>query len=253
MEPSRQVEKLILPIDEYVTSRAEDAVASNATEILMRECMGKKGYDWAVIDWPTDVQALLNRRRYGLIEADVAERLGYHTPDDFVVPETEAGNRDLERENSLPAVELRAAYGQGTGCANQAGEQLWGGPPPELDILNDMDSASLRKSRADDGVARALRGWKQCMKREGFHYSSPSAASGDPAWPDGDQPSDREVEVAVTDVGCKHKTRLAEVWFAAEKKTQLRMIEGNRKYFDRLKAAKDRYLGNARRVIASDR
>ncbi|GAB2500028.1 hypothetical protein [Nocardiopsis aegyptia] len=67
-----------LPFEEHTLSPFEMRTLRYAEDLLVRDCMRAHGMDWEVLPAPDeDTTDPPHRRRYGVIEARMAERYGY--------------------------------------------------------------------------------------------------------------------------------------------------------------------------------
>lgn len=246
--PSEEVQKLVLPLDDYIFSNVEYETTSNAIDLMVRDCMKEQGLSWTALKRPTNLPNMWNRRRYGLIENAVAERLGYHVTADLLSSKV-AARMEEKRDAKLSTRQAKAANNPKTGCNKKADARLWGGKKPDLGMLNSLNSEGLTQSQKVPAVQESLRDWRSCMEGRGFRYRDPYAAMGDKAWSKTRRPSRKEIETAVADVQCKSQSRLVAVWSAGEAKIQKSYIRKHRAYFVDLKSSEDRYMDNVRLAL----
>jgi hypothetical protein len=204
-----------------------------------------------VIQRPTGLKDLRNRRRYGVIEMAIAEKYGYHVPEGLLTPADVEHKYDA-REASLSDAQKEAAYGK-DGCGSQAVRQLQPADDEDPALLTKLDGESLQNSQSNPRVAAALNAWRDCVREQGLAYQDPFAAVSDTRWwaDDNAGPSPQELAVAVADVRCKEHTGLVEAWQAAEVRIQDDMIAQNADYFGRLSASLQRQLAAAQAVLSS--
>lgn len=251
-EPSAEARALHVPFDDYTLSTVDMQTIEHAEDLLIRDCMRGNGLDWEMLPPPANQDPNpLNRRRYGLIEPELATRYGYHLPPQ--VPELAARDAVWARRDRLPRAERRAAYGddgQG-GCTARARGHLREGIPNFNDQyrLNDFAAEDFAASQKDPEVVRVYDSWRTCMAAADFDYANPFAAFDDPAWGESTRPSKREIAVAEADVRCKQETRLVETWAAAEERIQLDTIRAHPPDFASFRHAKDTHLAAARQTI----
>lgn len=251
-EASAQARALHVPYDDYALSTLDMQTIEYAEDLLIRDCMGGRGLKWEMLPPPARQDPNpLNRRRYGLIEPELATRYGYHLPPQ--VPELAARDAVWARRDRLPRAERHAAYGadgQG-GCTAQARGQLRKDIPNFNDQyrLNDFATVDFDASQKDPEVVGVFDRWRTCMATAGFDYASPFAAFDDPAWGESSRPSKREIAVAEADVRCKQETRLVETWATAEERIQLDTIRAHPQDFASFRHTKDTHLTAARQAI----
>lgn len=189
---SEQAAELALPFDAYKLDDASTLTVEAAQDVLLRDCMQRRGMRWTLLP-RTEDQGLdpPNRRRYGVIEAEVARGFGYHPPPEPVGEARHAALRD-RRDNGLSDDDFRAAYGKDGlgGCWKRAGAALQQGIPDGDDSrFDDLDEKAYTASQRDAEVIRAVRTWRGCMKDAGFHYDHPLKPARDPRWRKADRPS----------------------------------------------------------------
>ena len=246
--PTEQVKTLQLPFDAYSFSDAELYTISNAEDVLIAECMRGKGFTWPMVDRPTDGPDLRNRRRYGVIEMDIA-RYGYHVPAGLLTPIALEQAYD-KRENALSAAAKQAAFGE-NGCGRKAAVQLHADSNADQALLVQSSHDSLYDSLGDPAVAPALTAWRDCLRQAKLTYPDPLAAMSDQKWWADEHagPSKEEILVAVTDVTCKNRTGLVDVWYGAETRFQDKVLKQHPAYFKGLRAAMKTELDAAHAVL----
>ncbi|WAE71308.1 hypothetical protein OUQ99_18935 [Streptomonospora nanhaiensis] len=247
-----QVADLWVPLDEYSLSRPDLLTVQYAEDLLAGGCMRDAGLPWEPLPPPPEEDSdPLNRKRYGLVEPELAERHGYHPPP----PAEDQRTRDRvwQAREALPRDHWTTAYGEDGegGCLAEARETLRRDVPAvDTTLLNGYIGQTYEASREHPEVVRALDGWSTCMRAEGFDYADPLDANGDPAWAETEEPSDLEITAARTDVRCKEETGLVEVWSAVEEGIQREVIDSHPEDFAGFAQAKEAELDAARSVIA---
>jgi hypothetical protein len=88
------------------------------------------------------------------------------------------------------------------------------------------------------------------MRESGFSYPDPMAANDDPAFAT-EQPTETEIGVAVADVGCIRRVRVAEVWFAVETAYQRQAVQARHDELELIRQAIQVRLANAHTVLAA--
>lgn len=246
-----EVYALHVPFDAYRLSVVEHQEVEYARDLLMRSCMRDLGREWEVLDPPVHDPAPSDRRRYGLIEPQVAARYGYRMPPP--PPEAEKRLRVQEEREGLDPEDERAAYGDDGegGCWGRAQERLREDvPPPAESRVFEYESQAYEASMQDPAVVRAFGEWSACMEDDGFDYPDPMEALSDPAWAGSERPTAHETAVAEADVRCKRATRLVQVWSGAESRIQLEAVHAEPDEFEGFAHAKSAELGAAREVIS---
>ncbi|MCK2220239.1 hypothetical protein MF672_041540 [Actinomadura sp. ATCC 31491] len=250
-EVSAEARALRFPLDAYTLSRLDIQTVEYAEDLLTRACMRGAGLDWELLPPPARVDTdPLHRRRYGVIEPEVAARYGYHLPP--LAADQRAREQVWRRRETLPPAQRRAAYGddgQG-GCRQTARTRLAAGVPAlDQQWLNGFIGDTFAASQRVPAVVAAFDAWSRCMKARGFGYRTPLDAAADPAWSRYPQAGPGELAAATADVGCKRATGLVATWSAADEAVQLRAIAAHRDAFDRFRRAREAELDAARKVI----
>ncbi|MFE2639120.1 hypothetical protein ACFXKX_24625 [Streptomyces scopuliridis] len=248
-EPTAEALMLVFPFDSYVLSDGETHVTYEAGDVLMRTCMREQGHDWEIVRTPKKFTDWRNRLHYGLIESEVADRFGYHVPSDIQAPPEvrEVLSKIKTRQAALKKDEGQAAQK----CRKVADGQLTRNAKAPFAPFNDFKSKTYAEAQREPAVRGAMAAWSACMRDKNFSYPTPIAAGEHSAWwaNDKKEASEKEIATAKADVACKKKTGLVARWFGAEKSLEEETIRDNPEYFTKLKAANDRYLENARRVL----
>ncbi|MFG2098669.1 hypothetical protein [Streptomyces sp. NPDC048612] len=249
--PSEDVRRLVLPFDAYALSGPDVHTIEAAEDVLIRDCMRDRGRGWTALPRPSAVDPdPPQRRRYGVIEPDVARRFGYHLPPP--APETARREEIWRAREKMPRAAQLAAYGKDgvSGCWKKAhGQLLRGVPKVSTALFNRRIREEFTASRKDRAVSAAVRSWSACMKRNGYRAADPLAAAGDDRWAKSPRPSRHEIATAQADVRCKQQTRLVTVWDKAEARLQHGVVRRHAAEFRKLAAQKSDWLKAARRVI----
>ncbi|CAL9436250.1 hypothetical protein [Streptomyces sp. enrichment culture] len=250
--PSAQVRGLVLPLDRYLLSVNEIYLIESAKDVVTRDCMKQRGFDWEVIDDRGRYPDLRNRRRYGVIEMPVARTMGYRT-NPRLMGSTDVTVRKMDREKRLGPAERKAATDPVDGCWKRAGDRLARGSRVDEDLVNKLNGSSLATALETPAVVRATRAWSACMKERGQAYDDFYAAAEDPRWGRSGRPTRAEKETAEADVACKERTGLVALLAETERGIQERGIRAHAAYFAELAAAKKRHLTAVREVLRGGR
>ncbi|WP_146178156.1 hypothetical protein [Nonomuraea fuscirosea] len=81
--PGEQARAISLPFDRYNFTPADLSVIERAEDLLVGDCMPSRGLAWETL--PPSAEEDLeppNRRRYGVVEPEIARRYGYHVAPD---------------------------------------------------------------------------------------------------------------------------------------------------------------------------
>ncbi|MGW6502011.1 hypothetical protein [Nonomuraea angiospora] len=249
--PGVEARELSIPFDRYNLAPSDIGILEGAEELLIRDCMRRRGMAWEVLPQSAaeDVEPA-NRRRYGVVEPEIARLFGYHNPPDRPTVARRVAVR-AGRMRSLSAKERQAAYGEKDGCLEQARNHLGQGTPQVDEALfNRLISETFERSQADPEVVQVFRAWSTCMREQGRQYADPLAAITDRRWMKGGPASQEEIRAAQADVGCKAQTDLVSIWSAVEKRIQDDAVAAHPAEFRALQETKDRQLAAARAVLA---
>ncbi|WP_328769420.1 hypothetical protein [Streptomyces sp. NBC_00286] len=247
-EPTDEVRSLKLPFDEYQFSLQEHYTVSAARDKLIAECMSEKGRKWEMRERLTDVEDLPNRRRYGLIEIEVARRFGFHEPPErLAVNESQKISHERERQAQIAKSE---------GCDKKADAKLGRDVEGNYGPLVGLSQKLLLEALHSPEVSDNLGAWRDCMKGKGYSYSDPYKSIGDRVWwsregagKTGRPSSDREIDTAVADVTCKRTAGLVNAWFVEEARLQRQSLKSDSGYFREIKAYKNSILNSSRAAL----
>ncbi|MFJ9588703.1 hypothetical protein [Streptomyces acidicola] len=249
-EPSLDFDRL--PLEAFRLDHKAEAAFHRAEALLIRTCMTKAGFEWRTLSaaWPGPDP---RRRRYGVADADIAQRYGYHPP----AEDQQRFVKAIEAEQELflqPGAE--EAYSgpegsEGQGCAAQARERLTDGADDVgHELFSTLDERSLDLSERRPAVRAATRAWRDCMRERGYSSTTPRDAVADDWGLETPVPSRKERAVAGADVACKEKTSLTRTWLREETSIQRSLIAENASYLAGLKKANDVYQRNVRAAMA---
>lgn len=255
--------RLSLPLDAYHLNVHQNAVQTNAINVVTRACM--KSYGIAYLVNVPDVTAQVeagftnyDSRRYGVTDPAAVVAYGYHLPPPASQvkvashppqPALSAQQnlvltgipRQLKKSMSAMAGVGSAAKTVGTyngkpipegGCVDTATRALHvpvstGSEQKANQLAADLQQQDFLKAQSDPRVHAVFRRWSACMASHGYHYSSPIAAATDPRWKMKEPPVRTEVQTAITDVKCKQDTRLVTVEYQVETALQNASIKKN--------------------------
>ncbi|OIK06081.1 hypothetical protein [Streptomyces monashensis] len=261
-------------------SAADSKAVDRAQWILAKRCMVRLGFSgFAVLDtksvestYPVrqgtlDLSSSVgDDRPYGVDDPDLASEHGYHNHD------LAAGTQDLEWPTDQ-FLALTAEFGTGDshfahghripdgGCLGQARQRITG-PTPATKAdgvrLTGTTSIAMRlwiqsgkEARQDPAWKKADHAWSDCMKKRGFHYADPDAASLDTAWFRTEKPTGKERKTAAADATCKLDTGYIQSVHAVQARAQKSAIRRNKQELEDQRAAQQRAVRNARAIVAA--
>ncbi|MEV4943016.1 hypothetical protein [Streptomyces zaomyceticus] len=237
-----------LPLDEYKMSGADYVKFEQAKWNLTKPCMVSLGFkDFTpthVADLDADMGEL-NERRYGTYDADQAAKNGYRpafstsASNAIAMPRSGGESREWAPQEYLaltgtpmeqtevdqktaPRLSTGRSVPEG-GCIGQAMDKISGGKPLVNTFVTELNSQSYDDSLKDERVVEVFAKWSTCMSAKGYSYSTPIDANNDRGFT-GDVASSKEIATATADVSCKAEVDLINVWHAAERDIQNRLI-----------------------------
>ncbi|MGW6915842.1 hypothetical protein ACWGB8_18805 [Kitasatospora sp. NPDC054939] len=238
--------ELHLPIEQFMLTPLQSVQFDWVRKAATGSCMKRYGLKHPVPaqpgpDSPGTAAFTVMNRRYGITDAESAARWGYHVP--RLSGDAPAADRPIAL-SALPVAAQTALLGidpaRGSRVTSFRGRPMpEGGCFAELDrvlpgaaggpqgpgsglqgVVTDIKAASFTESRSAPEVVAAVTAWAGCMKEQGFDTPDPlKAPAAVPSMKDPD-PSAAEIAQAVADAGCKRRTNLAGIWFAAESTLQ---------------------------------
>jgi hypothetical protein len=246
--PSRLALELKLPLDRYSLSIDQIYTVEAGAGVLTARCMRKLGLDWPSVEYGAQGD-WRNRRRYGVIELDVAHAFGYHAVPALLAPTT-IYNEKVRRYRSLSRAQREAAYNVRDGCVDRGVRELSAhAPTVDRSLLGRLDHESLTRSLQQPAVRPALRGWRRCMRQHGHPYASPLAASADPRWSQQEKATAVERLTATVDVQCQRTSGLIRSWRRSEVRLQRELIRSHDSALRKLSDADDALLEAARALL----
>ena len=262
-----RIDGLSLPIEAYLPTPGQQRTMFAAMTEATNECMRSFGFAGDEIT-PGVADTPLLAHRYGVTDPAAAARYGYHAAPE----ERTGGTKQVAAGAPVSAAESlvldgfpddRARDAANThngrqvppgGCTGEARrrtktEALDRADPD--DLVRNIAVASLKQSETDARVVEVFRKWSDCMAAAGYQYKIPvGMADDDPelaASFNSATASAKEIQLAVTDVGCKQRNNVVGVWFAVESAYQKVLIQQNQERLTQVRTA----LDDAARTAAS--
>lgn len=224
-----------MPLDAYQLSTTAEVQLSLAQGLLVERCANRFGYDYplrsggSLVDEQVRIQDELGSRLWGISDPAAARRYGYALP-----PWTEGSTGGGPRLRSRRAriewgrVMHGTSVGGGTkssrdvvdgervpvgGCLGQAQRDLARFHLSEAVTSAQRVAAGLAdqayiEARVSPAVTAVFKRWSACMASHGYDESSPIRF---PVSETKLPASQTDIEMAVTDIACKHKTRLLQI------------------------------------------
>ncbi|MEU6403279.1 hypothetical protein [Streptomyces sp. NPDC046985] len=253
---------LHLPIEAYMLTPLQSARIGWEQDRALRACMARFGLGYPHEGPPPSgadagQEFAVTNRRYGIATPSAAAVWGYHlarpAPSSASprasAPLTDAqstvfGGTDPRTREAVTRFRGKALPAGGCSAESEdlfpdvASPQGPGTAPGQ--IVATIKSDSFAASAADPRVTRVFAAWNSCMRGHGYHLpTNPlKAPAGLRALNDA-RPERAEIAQAVTDVACKQRTGLVQVWFAVESAYQVRDIARHRADLEKIKRERD--------------
>jgi hypothetical protein len=233
------------PVNAYMPTGQQQAELTVVTGDLVSECMRGLGFDYAALRQSpsqyykqvAEVAAATNSRVWGISDLQVAERIGYNLPDLNTESRTPAKplspREQLDLTGSVrtsngtletPSASSNIPTG---GCETEANAELasynLGQSESYESLPTDISLQSFHAAVASAQVKQAFGQWSACMRTHGYHYADPFAAAA--SFDTATTTSYRQIQVAVTDIGCSRLANVQGVGFAVESAYQRQMIQ----------------------------
>ncbi|MFJ2847530.1 hypothetical protein ACIPD2_38795 [Streptomyces griseofuscus] len=219
-----------------------------AARSLETQCMSRYGFTVvfppAGVNPPPSADDSNMPRRYGISDSAAAAKYGYELPPDptehpqppNLSPAGVAvltGRKALNpRAEEAPSTYRGKRVPQG-GCEQEAFDKI--GARIDFTLPSRLDHDSLVKSQEDSRVQKALTAWSACMKARGYTVADPYAAVDLAPSSGSGKASQKEITVALADIGCKKTTDLVSIWHSVDAAIQQRQVEQNQLALQQLK------------------
>ncbi|MET8257738.1 hypothetical protein [Micromonospora sp. NPDC005205] len=263
---------LVLPLEAYQTTNAQELMLSRAHDELTTACMRRFGFTTFTLNQSDSPQQSGRpeqmTRRYGPVsDAKDAAEYGYHlTPGQNLAPPAKsAGSSKRTSSETLVLTgsaggpkpqpdatqSTKATYGgeevPAGGCYGETGRKLAVDPSVNINFPQILAVSAYDQSRADSRVRDVVTKWSACMSEKGYNIKDPvDAAAGFSL--DG-AASAKEIQQAVADVACKEKVKLVSVWFSVESAYAQKLIEQNQQQLTAVRNQLDVQLRNAAQTL----
>jgi hypothetical protein len=257
-------QRIAMPLDPVTSSMQDLKTFDTAAALKARDCMWSLGYRaWTVntvISADADTYQEFDPIDY-LDPATVA-RSGY--------PQTLIHRAMVPSANGARAAvptsaELHAFLGSGTtaamanvprgGCQDD-GDRAVEGAVSSLPVNPRMLAVQAKNfAMGDDRMQHAITTWSRCMAGRGLHYSDPISAQNDPRWGlrvATTPASTLERQVAVADAGCEKSINFVGLDRALEIGYEKELLAANRAKLTTAKSIADKWVANAKAVIAKE-
>lgn len=228
LAPVASVASVTLPLDTYGLSPEQKLLDTQASDLLIRQCMNKAGEQWQGSGMATSlaIQGELEAQRlsrFGPVDEAVAAQYGYNGK-----PVPEVG-----KEIASSSSHAR--------CAKEVKIKMGEGAPPaqEFGLLFGLPEEAAARTANDSRYLEMIKRWVSCMSAKGYKFTSPQDASTDSRWPT-DKATTKEAQTAVADVKCKQEVNYLSLVVALRTAYENQLIEENSEVLGRLKEYYDR-------------
>ncbi|WP_405796437.1 hypothetical protein [Streptomyces sp. NBC_01506] len=250
---------LVLPLETYMISYAEEVAVQQARDTAEIACMNRFGFtDWRTEDLGTSPPPADNAsnmpRRYGLTDLAQARTHGYHLPstgrESTPPPEQdtpEAATVLTGQDGSEPLTSFKGEELPEGGCTGEVGRKA---PTPDVALVERLNTESLELSQRTPAVKAAMARWASCMKGRGYQVDTVWETA-DVAGAEAETADQDEIEVATAEVECKQETDLVKIWFAEETTIQKQLVDDNQQALVGAQSQLNKTLGKAAAVNRS--
>jgi hypothetical protein len=238
-----------LPADRYAYTPRDYQRSHQASALLVRQCMAKRGHPDFPLDprYPRDplVMSAVSTE-YGPLDLADARRWGYGWDPAKAGAARPQGRRMTDAE-----------FADVPDCNAEADRRLMRGIDPADWLYGPTRQIEVDKAvRSDPRVRAAWDAWSACVADQGFaRYTDPGAAYTDRAWQRGSdgntRHTQRERATATADVLCKRRHRTAEVWHSVRAQKQAADIDRHRDRYTAGLAALRTYRANVEDVLST--
>ncbi|MFJ5034498.1 hypothetical protein ACIQB5_42090 [Streptomyces sp. NPDC088560] len=243
-----------LPLEKYMLGYPDMVDIENAKDVVKSACMKRLGFSYTPKLMGTQPAASYNEmnmeRRYGITDPAKAAAHGFAVAQDTDGPSQADQDAELAREDQESSAEGWDKAMNET-CIPEANQKV--GVLFPTDTAGDLAGQSLKATRSQPVVERALASWSSCMAGHGHLVKSLDDAEGRFAQPGrtGVQPEKAQVLMATDDVACKSTTGLVPTWYTAETAYQNKQITSHKQQLEAAKTRDALLLKKARAVLAS--
>jgi hypothetical protein len=217
---------LVLPLTPYVASGAQMSEQETALSGLLSRCMQKSGFDYTLPVGITSHPYGADPGKgaaydFGITSMTLAQQYGYEALNAFFPAQAP----------SPPVPQLSAAEHAALARCNQS---LRVTPHiPHIPLLAQTLQVQAWDATVAGKTAQTLfKRWSACMAASGYDYANPvQAALGQPGDSKGPSqwsatsPSQTEIQTAVADVTCKHKTGVVQQWIRLLAEAQEALVQ----------------------------
>ena len=260
-----------LPFNAYQMPSHTEAMVSYANNILVKNCMAKKGFPLPLTPLVAYEQnplyaepSEINPAIFGVDSLKEAEKYGYELP--LLAPATQLSNRDIKKANAL-GFKYSQEYGKAyqialmgsTTLSRDHGCMRYNSPTQILPkhvasgfnraikLESQWQNDSVSETQHSPIVLSDIKKWSACMASHGYDVKTP---------PPADENSNTtpltkaEITEATIDYNCKVKVNMMNTWLAVESHYQTQIINEHPAEFQELAAILSDVTSAAKRIMA---
>lgn len=235
----------------YVWNFDEGVLIQRASTGIVAACMRTQGraYDGPIARMTAQEEAQAYQevmQPYGAWDPERARTVGYHHRG------WDRTGREIQTEPATvtPPGELVAGTPE---CRDEVWKQLKNPMQAgyDVEVWKRLREASDAAAERDPRVRAVIDQWSSCMQDAGFTYASPATPAEAVERAATGGPTAAEITTAVTDVACKQKTGLIDVWLDVLEREQRKVIADprNKPALDAQKKAFTETLARARQIL----
>ncbi|MDO5634600.1 MAG: hypothetical protein Q4G34_06990 [Micrococcus sp.] len=249
----RDTVQVVLPLDQYEVSDADEQLVNNAVQTSLRACLNARGVNGLA---PSAHSAPSEDRPYGLWNIERAAQFGYGFPEPEATAEPPLGG---EWSSSTDEA-FNEAY---TACDGELASSLDAMSPPSSDAstVRRLRETAYTHAYQDQRWKDARAEWQACLTQHGLQArdddSAWSSQQGldvltmiDPVAPDPGMKHE-EIRVATIEATCNEQTQLTQRLGDIEAGYQAALIKGQEATLAEEKQQNQAYVDAARAYLAS--
>lgn len=251
-----------LPIQGYLPSDSAKAQISQAKKQLIGDCMKSYGFEWepapdlprvggkTFVDWRYGIHDMELAKARGY-KPDAAQQAAYEDAMNAGAVDGLTGGEDSQTLEGGGVEEVNGKKIPDGGCIGQADRKI-GAQAVQSETAQKISAETFTKSKSDARVIKAFAAWSKCMKGKGYDYAEPLDASDDARFSSPDVTTE-EISTATSDIECRDKTNVTQVWYEAESELQKNTIEDQAELLNEEAEELDAAVKKAAEVVAGTR
>ncbi len=228
-----------------------------------------QGADEALSNQVMDFGIYGNKRRYGVADAKIAAKYGYHLISAVVGSKPQRDVNDRHGFGEMAAAKTEVLYGQSAdghqptqpvngkrvpagGCLGVAANRLADmGDPGQHGLASTIKRDSFARAENDAAVRAVFAKWSSCMKTKGYTSMKPGDGPGFALEIESKAVSSKEIAAAVADVECKKQSDVIGIWAGFEVRYQNEQIEQHAEELAAIKAGNEKMIKGIASIVGS--